>query len=118
MPQTFGSVLNVHPRVHCLASRGLWDENGQWLPVPYIDTTAAEKLFAHKILRLLKSKDLLSDERMSSLLSFRNSDLTDPLKCECGGTLRVIALITEQKLIRKILDHLEANRSTDSRAPP
>jgi hypothetical protein len=44
--------------------------------------------------------------------------LTDPLKCECGGTLRVIAFITEQKAIRKILDHLETNRSSDSRAPP
>ena len=71
--QTFGSVLNVHPHAHCLASRGVWDEKGQWLPVPYIDTNAAEKLFAHKIFRLLKSKDLLSDERMQLLLSFRNS---------------------------------------------
>ena len=73
VPQTFGSVLNVHPHSHCLASRGVWDKKGQWLPVPYIDTTAAEKLFAHKILRLLKSKDLLSDERLQLLLSFRNS---------------------------------------------
>ena len=30
-------------------------------------------MFAHKILRLLKSKDLLSDERLQLLLSFRNS---------------------------------------------
>jgi len=73
VPQTFGSVLNVHPHAHCLASRGVWDEKGQWLPVPYIDTNAAEKLFAHKILRLLRSQDLLSDERMQLLLSFRNS---------------------------------------------
>ena len=71
--RTIGSVLNVHPHAHCLASRGLWDEKGQWLPVPYVDTTAAEKLFAHKIFLLLKSKDLLSDERMELLLSFRNS---------------------------------------------
>ena len=53
-----------HPHAHCLASRGVWDEKGQWLPVPYIDTNAAEKLFAHKIFRFLKSKDLLSDERI------------------------------------------------------
>ena len=73
VPQTFGSVLNVHPHAHCLASRGLWDEKGQWLPVPYVDTTAAETLFAHKIFLLLKSKNLLSNERMELLLSFRNS---------------------------------------------
>jgi hypothetical protein len=41
----------------------------------------------------------------------------DPLKCDCGGTLRVISFITEQKVIRKILDHLE-KRTSDSRAPP
>ena len=260
VPQTFGNVLNVHPHTHCLASRGVWNKKGQWLPVPYIDTTAAEKLFAHKIFRLLKSKDLLSDERMELLLSFRNSGfsvdtsptvwpqdtqglerlcryllrcpvslsrihwtpgsrtlfyeskgahdepllshpkgesldifefiarvltqipeprkhgvhyfgayasssrvvrkkrglslhspgdndiskspaepelspkkrtalrkswaqlikrvyLVDPLKCECGGTLRVIGFITEHKVIRKIIDHLD-KRNGHSRAPP
>ena len=73
VPQTFGSVLNPHPHAHCLASRGVWDAQGQWTPVPYIDTIAAEKLFRHKIIRLLKSKDLLSDERIELLDSFRHS---------------------------------------------
>ena len=60
VPQTFGSVLNPHPHAHCLASRGVWDEKGQWLPVPHIDTNTAEKLFAHKIFRLLKNKDAIA----------------------------------------------------------
>ncbi len=59
VPQTFGSLIQPHPHLHALASRGLWDKQGQWLPVPYVDTIAAEKLFAHKILHLLKSKGLL-----------------------------------------------------------
>ena len=43
VPQTFGNSINPHPHphAHCLASRGVWDEKGQWLPVPYIDTVAA-----------------------------------------------------------------------------
>ena len=65
--------FTLHPHAHCLASRGVWDDNGQWLPVPYIDTNAAEKLFAHKIFHLLKSHDLLSNERIELLLSFRHS---------------------------------------------
>jgi hypothetical protein len=260
VPQSFGSVLNVHPHCHCLASRGVWDAQGQWLPVPYIDPIAAERLFRHKIMRLLKSKGLLTDERIELLTSFRHSGFsvdasptvwpqdtpglerlcryllrcpvslsrihwtpgsktlfyqtqgshddplsshpkgetldileflarvitqipeprkhgvhyfgaysskarayrkkrsftlqalgtghtsasqhepklsqkrraalrkswaqlirrvyqTDPLKCDCGGTFRVISFITEHKVIRKILDHLE-NRKRDSRAPP
>ena len=260
VPQSFGSVLNVHPHTHCLVSRGVWDAQGQWLPLPYIDTVAAEKLFAHKILHLLKSKGLLTEERIELLTSFRHSGFSvdaspavwpqdtqglerlcryllrcpvslsrihwtpgsntlfyesksfhddplfshpqgetldileflarvltqipeprkhgihyfgaysskarvyrkkrnltleslgashtsasqeepklspkkraalrkswaqlirrvyqvDPLKCDCGGTLRVISFITEHKVIRKILSHLE-NRKHDSRAPP
>ena len=33
------------------------------------------------------------------------------------GTYRVVAFITEQKVIRKILTHLE-KRKSDSRSPP
>ncbi len=260
VPQTFGSLIQPHPHLHALASRGLWDKQGQWLPVPYVDTIAAEKLFAHKILHLLKSKGLLSDERIELLCSFRRSGFsvdasptvwpqdtqglerlcryllrcplslsrihwmpgaktlfyegksahhdplashpqgetldileflarvltqipeprthgvryfgaysskarayrkkanltleslggpkdsniqdetqlspkkraalrkswaqlikrvyqTDPLKCECGGTLRVISFITEQKVIRKILTHLQKRKNV-SRPPP
>jgi hypothetical protein len=40
---------------------------------PYIDTTAAEKLFRHKIIHLLKNKGLLSDERIEILNAFRRS---------------------------------------------
>ncbi len=73
VPQTFGSLIQAHPHAHCLASRGVWDAQGQWFPVPYLDTNAAEKLFAHKILLLLKSKALLSEERIELLASFRFS---------------------------------------------
>ena len=73
VPQSFGSVLNSHPHCHSLASRGVWDAQGQWLPIPYIDTVAAEKLFAHKILHLLKSKGLLTDDCIELLRSFRHS---------------------------------------------
>ena len=41
----------------------------------------------------------------------------DPLKCDCGATLRVIGFITEHKVIRKILDHLD-KRNRNARAPP
>jgi hypothetical protein len=43
--------------------------------------------------------------------------LTDPLQCDCGGTLRVVAFITQPKVIRKILDHLKKTNSS-TRAPP
>jgi len=41
----------------------------------------------------------------------------DPLLCPCGGTLRVVAFITEPRVIRKILDHLNL-KANGGRAPP
>ena len=73
VPQTFGSLINTHPHIHCLVSRGVWNAQGEWTPVPYIDTLSAEKLFAHKVLHLLKSKSLLSEERIELLRSFPHS---------------------------------------------
>jgi hypothetical protein len=42
----------------------------------------------------------------------------DPLLCpHCGSTMRIVAVITERTVIRKILDHLK-NRQNSERAPP
>ena len=98
VPQTFGSLVNPHPHVHCLASRGVWHPNGQWTHVPYFDLKAAEKLWAHEVLRLLQQKGLLSDERIELLASFRNSgfsvDATPtvwPSDEKRGSTLNVVS---------------------------
>ncbi|MBN2370825.1 MAG: hypothetical protein JXO72_10065, partial [Vicinamibacteria bacterium] len=38
------------PQVHALATRGRgWDRGGSGLPVAYVDESAAERLFRHKI---------------------------------------------------------------------
>ncbi len=39
------------------------------IPVPYVNTRKAEELFRHRVLRLLKDKGLLSEERIQLLLS-------------------------------------------------
>jgi len=55
--QTFGSTINFHPHVHAIVSRGGWTEGGQWVPVPWVDRHAAELLFRHKVLTLLRMPD-------------------------------------------------------------
>jgi hypothetical protein len=187
VPQSFGSVLNVHPHTHCLASRGVWDAQGQWIPIPYIDTGSNTlfygskssrdgPLFSHPkgetldilefIARVLtqipkprthgvryfgayssrarvyrkktslvlqslgpntasmsQNEPNLSPKKRAALRKrwaqlIRRVYLTDPLICpDCGGELRVIAFITEARIIEKILRHL-ANRKDASRAPP
>jgi len=71
--QTFGDRANFHPHVHALVTRGGWSRSGEWIPVPYVDERAAEELFRHKVLGMLRGKGLLSEERIEVLLSWRRS---------------------------------------------
>ena len=71
--QTFSDNLKWNPHLHCVVSRGVWLAGGEWIPVPYIDTHAAEILFREKVFRLLQQHDLLSDERIKILRSWRHS---------------------------------------------
>ena len=71
--QTFGSSLRWNPHIHAVVSRGVWGPDGRWHPVPYVDAHAAELLFRHKLLRLLRDRELLSEERIDLLLSWRHS---------------------------------------------
>ncbi len=65
--------FTLNPHLHCVVSRGVWLADGRWIPVPYVDTRAAEILFREKVFRLLQEHDLLSDERIKILRSWRRS---------------------------------------------
>jgi len=71
--QTFGDRANFHPHVHAVVTRGGWTGSGEWVPVPYVDERAAEKLFRHKVLGMLRRRGLLSPERIELLLSWKRS---------------------------------------------
>ncbi|MGH9322205.1 MAG: transposase [Vicinamibacteria bacterium] len=73
--QTFGSSLKWNPHIHTLATRGLFLPDGQWEPIPYVDSHRAELVFRHKLLGLLRNRDLITQERIDLLLSWRNSGL-------------------------------------------
>jgi hypothetical protein len=67
-----GDLLTPNPHVHALAPRGSWDEEGGWVPVPFVDERCAELLFRNKVLDLLSDEGLLSEERQQLLLSWRH----------------------------------------------
>jgi len=56
------------------------------IPVPYVNTRKAEELFRHRVLRLLKDKGLLSEERIQLLLSWRRSgfSIDDSVRIPAG----------------------------------
>ena len=71
--QTFGSSLKWNPHIHAIVTRGVFLDDASWHPIPYVDTHKAELVFRHKVLRLLRDKDLITEERIDLLLSWRNS---------------------------------------------
>jgi hypothetical protein len=71
--QTFGSSLKWNPHIHAIVTRGVFLDDASWHPIPYVDTHKTELVFRHKVLRLLRDKDLITEERIELLLSWRNS---------------------------------------------
>ena len=67
--QTFGQRVNFHPHVHAIASRGGGRKDGTWVPVAYVDSGAAEKVFRHHVLSFLRKRGLIDEERVQLLLS-------------------------------------------------
>jgi Putative transposase len=92
MVQTFGEGAKFHPHVHALCSRGGWAGSGEWIPLSYVDEAAAEKLFRHKVLALLRRRGLLSQERIELLGSWRRSGFSCTTGSSCtpamGESLR------------------------------
>ncbi len=92
--QTFGESVNPHPHVHAIATRGGWTATGEWIPIAYVDERAAERLFQHKVLRMLREKQLVSDQRIELLLSWRRSGFSvhNRVRVDAGDTRGLEAL--------------------------
>ena len=71
--QSFGASLKWNPHIHAIVTRGVFLRNGSWQPIPYVDTHTAELVFRHKVLRLLRDRELITQERIDLLLSWRHS---------------------------------------------
>jgi hypothetical protein len=71
--QTHGDMLGWHPHLHAIASRGGWAADRSFTPVPFVDAQAAEQVFRHRVITLLRDEELWTEERIELLLSWRHS---------------------------------------------
>jgi hypothetical protein len=76
LPKEDLDTRKVVPHVHALVTRGGWTASGEWVPVPYVSSSAAEQLFRHKVIRLLQHAGLLDEDRTRLLLSWHHSGFT------------------------------------------
>ena len=72
--QTFGSyAANFHPHVHALITEGAFDPEGEFLPLPTLDTDALSELFRRLVLDALHRAGRLSTSFRDSLLDWIHS---------------------------------------------
>ena len=73
-PQSFGSLLNLHPHCHSLVSLGVFTRDGIFHPAPEdIDFGALEDLFRQEVFRTLLKQEKITEERIELLRSWRHS---------------------------------------------
>jgi hypothetical protein len=68
-------MLDWHPHVHAIATKGGWGAGGSFVPIPFVSTVAAERLFRHKVIAMLRDEGLLTGERIALLMSWRHAHL-------------------------------------------
>jgi hypothetical protein len=74
--------------------------------------------FRHKVLGLLRGRELLSEERIELLLSWRRSGLSVHNRVSVpAGEMRVVGFITEPSLIKRTLDHLRRHEKVSRPTP-
>jgi hypothetical protein len=123
--QTFGSYgANFNPHCHAIISDGVWTREGDFLELPSIDTAAVCELFRRLFLRRLHRQERLTERFMHrGRASSRRFSRVDPLLCVCGPQMKIVSLITDPRVVDRILRHLEreackARNPFELRGPP
>ncbi len=76
VPQTFGGMANWNPHVHALITDTCWDREGNYYPMPEIDTAdlqGIEKLFAGLVFTILLEEGMISDKLVDKMRSWKHS---------------------------------------------
>ncbi len=99
-PQSFGSLANFHPHLHSLTSLGVFSRDGVFHPVTdAIDFTPLEELFREETFKMMLKKELITEERIELLRSWKHSGF------HASADRRVQA--GERKELQSLLEYME-----------
>ena len=70
---TAGDFLNFHPHLHALILPGVITDSGEYLEVKEIDIELLTEYFSVEVLEAFLAKELLSEDEVSSMKSWKNS---------------------------------------------
>ena len=114
--QTFGAYGgNWNPHAHALVSDGVFSDEGEFLPLPSLDTAAVMELFRRLLLRRLHQAERLSESFMQNLLSWVHPGFSvfagPPVEAAAAASLESQArYITRPALAMDALQKLDDGR--------
>lgn len=71
--QTFGDMLRWNPHFHCIVLDGGFDENMDFVYIPFSDLKKMTEYFRRKVIALFLKNNLINENFARNLLSWRNS---------------------------------------------
>ena len=71
--QTYGRWGNWNPHLHSLCTDGCFDVEGNFYPLPRISTETLEKVFVGKVLAMLVKEELIGQEVVRKIRSWKHS---------------------------------------------
>ncbi|MBN1106677.1 MAG: transposase [Deltaproteobacteria bacterium] len=80
----FGDFLNFNPHCHVLCTYEVFYGSGWFTVAPALDTVALEKIFQHKVLKMLWRKGKITGKVVKLILSWRHSGFS----VHCGPRIR------------------------------
>ena len=98
--QTFGDYLSFNPHMHILAADGCFGDDGFfYAPSINIDTASLEKLFVHKIFKMLLARGLITERVVDLISSWAHSGFG----VYCGKRINPKDAKSTEKLARYII---------------
>jgi endonuclease III len=71
--QSFGDFLGFNPHLHVLCSDGCFYGEGMFRVAPRFDTKPLEKIFRHKVFKMLLSRGKITEDLVEMLMNWRHS---------------------------------------------
>jgi hypothetical protein len=71
--QSAGAKLNFNPHLHGLVADGVFDEQGIFHELGYLNLNKATEIFSHKVMKYLSKEELITDDVIENILSWKHS---------------------------------------------
>ncbi len=108
---SFGDLANFNPHLHVLAADGAFLPEGRFVPLPAVPEQLLAEGFRRAVLEFLVQQQALSEGLRSRMLGWRQEGRQGPV--------RIIALINDPPVVRRILEHLGLwQPQATERSPP